>query len=47
VGEGETLLEKFLRDQDFSDERCYVVGGNEPRQRLIHEVTNPLRKDCL
>ncbi len=44
VGEGETLLEKFLRDQDFSDERCYVVGGNEPRKRLIHEAPTPLEK---
>lgn len=44
VGEGETLLEKLLRGQDFSDERCYVVGQNEPRQRLIHESPTPLEK---
>ncbi|MEA5535425.1 photosystem II high light acclimation radical SAM protein [Crocosphaera sp. XPORK-15E] len=44
VGEGETLLEKFLRDQDFSNERCYVVGENEPRNRLIHEAPTPLEK---
>nr|WP_107666951.1 photosystem II high light acclimation radical SAM protein [Cyanothece sp. BG0011] len=44
VGEGETLLQKFLSGQDFSDERCYVVGENEPRDRLIHESPTPLEK---
>jgi radical SAM superfamily enzyme YgiQ (UPF0313 family) len=44
VGEGETLLEKLLRDRDFSDERCYVVGETEPRQRLIHENPTPIEK---
>ncbi|MEN8446336.1 MAG: radical SAM protein, partial [Cyanobacteria bacterium J06555_13] len=34
VGEGETLLEKLLRNEDFSGERCYVVG-EAPRDRLI------------
>ncbi|NES80489.1 MAG: B12-binding domain-containing radical SAM protein [Moorea sp. SIO2B7] len=44
VGEGETLLEKLLRGQDFSDERCYVVGETEPRERMIHEWPNPIEK---
>lgn len=44
VGEGETLLEKYLRGDDFSDERCYVVGETEPRKRLIHEQPTPLEK---
>ncbi|MDJ0534539.1 MAG: radical SAM protein [Xenococcaceae cyanobacterium MO_207.B15] len=44
VGEGEQLLEKLLRGQDFSDERCYVVGETEPRQRMIHEQPSPLEK---
>lgn len=44
VGEGETLLQKLLSGQDFSDERCYVVGKNNPRDRLIHESPTPLEK---
>ncbi len=44
VGEGETLLQKLLSGQDFSDERCYVVGQKEPRDRLIHESPTPLEK---
>lgn len=44
VGEGETLLEKLLRNQDFRDERCYVVGETEPRDRLIHEWPTPIEK---
>ncbi len=44
VGEGEQLLEKILRGQDFSDERCYVVGENQPRERLIHEWPTPIEK---
>ncbi len=44
VGEGETLLEKLLRGQDFSDERCYVVGETNPRQRMIHETPTPIEK---
>ncbi len=44
VGEGETLLQKLLSGQDFSDERCYVVGEKEPRDRLIHESPTPLEK---
>jgi radical SAM superfamily enzyme YgiQ (UPF0313 family) len=44
VGEGETLLEKILRNQDFSDERCYVVGQTQPRPRMIHEQPASLEK---
>lgn len=44
VGEGEGLLEKLLRGQDFSSERCYVVGQGAPRDRLIHEQPTPLEK---
>ncbi len=44
VGEGETLLEKFLRGQDILSERCYIVGENEPRKRLIHEQPTALEK---
>jgi radical SAM superfamily enzyme YgiQ (UPF0313 family) len=44
VGEGETLLTKLLKGEDFQDERCYVVGENQPRQRLIHEQPTPLEK---
>lgn len=44
VGEGETLLEKLLRNQDISGERCYVVGEKEPRAGLIHEAPAPIEK---
>ncbi len=44
VGEGETLLEKLLRGQSLSDERCYVVGETTPRHRMIHEKPTPLEK---
>ncbi len=44
VGEGEVLLEKILREQDFRDERCYVVGETKPRNRLIHEWPTPIEK---
>jgi radical SAM superfamily enzyme YgiQ (UPF0313 family) len=44
VGEGELLLEKLLRGQSFADERCYVVGETEPRDRMIHESPTPLEK---
>lgn len=44
VGEGEALLEKILRGQDFLDERCYIVGENAPRDRLIHEQPAPIEK---
>lgn len=44
VGEGEALLEKLLRGQDFRDERCYVVGEARPRDRMIHEFPTPIEK---
>ncbi|MGJ3252968.1 MAG: photosystem II high light acclimation radical SAM protein [Elainellaceae cyanobacterium] len=44
VGEGETLLERLLRHEDFSDQRCYVVGETSPRDRMIHEPPTPLEK---
>ncbi|KJH72623.1 photosystem II high light acclimation radical SAM protein [Aliterella atlantica] len=44
VGEGETLLEKLLKGQEIRDERCYVVGEEKPRDRLIHEQPTPLEK---
>lgn len=44
VGEGESLLEKLLRGQDIADERCYVVGQTQPRNRLIHEKPAPIEK---
>jgi radical SAM superfamily enzyme YgiQ (UPF0313 family) len=46
VGEGETLLEKLLRGEDFSTERCYVVGETKPRDRMIHEQPTPLEKSA-
>jgi radical SAM superfamily enzyme YgiQ (UPF0313 family) len=44
VGEGELLLQKLLQGQDISTERCYVVGEEAPRDRLIHEQPSPLEK---
>lgn len=44
VGEGEALLEKLLRGEDLANERCYIVGETEPRDRLIHEKPAPLEK---
>lgn len=44
VGEGEVLLEKLLKGEDFRDQRCYVVGEDEPRKRLIHEAPPPIDK---
>ncbi|WP_267384004.1 photosystem II high light acclimation radical SAM protein [Cyanobacterium sp. uoEpiScrs1] len=44
VGEGETLLQKLLRGEDFLDERCYVVGENDIRKKLIHEPPTPIEK---
>ena len=44
VGEGEALLEKILRGQDFSDERCYVVGKTKPRSQMISESPAPIEK---
>jgi len=42
VGEEKTL-EKTPAGQEFQDERCYVVGENQPRDRMIHEPT-PIEK---
>jgi radical SAM superfamily enzyme YgiQ (UPF0313 family) len=44
VGEGETLVEKLLRHQDITTERCYIVGETQPRERLIHEAPIPIQK---
>ncbi|MBF2048198.1 MAG: photosystem II high light acclimation radical SAM protein [Leptolyngbya sp. IPPAS B-1204] len=44
VGEGEILLERLIQGQDFSDQRCYVVGATQPRSRMIHEQPTPLEK---
>lgn len=44
VGEGETLLDKLLQGQSFTDERCYIVGETQPRDRMIHESPTPLEK---
>ena len=46
VGEGEMLLERLLRGEDFSDQRCYVVGETTPRPRLIHEEPTPIEKSA-
>jgi radical SAM superfamily enzyme YgiQ (UPF0313 family) len=46
VGEGEALLEKLLRGDDFTDERCFVVGQTKPRDRMIHEFPAPLEKSA-
>ncbi len=46
VGEGETLLEKLLRGEDFSGERCFVVGQTQPRDRMIHEFPAPIEKSA-
>ena len=44
VGEGESLLEKMIRGQNFEDERCYIVGETKPRDRLVHEVPANIEK---
>jgi radical SAM superfamily enzyme YgiQ (UPF0313 family) len=44
VGEGETLLEKLVRGESLQNERCYVVGETQPRDRLIHEAPTPIEK---
>ena len=46
VGEGESLIEQLLRGEDFSDQRCYVVGETQPRQRMIHEAPTPIEKSA-
>ncbi|MDY6937595.1 MAG: radical SAM protein [Cyanobacteriota bacterium] len=44
IGEGEALLAKFLRGEDISSERCYVVGETQPREKTIHETPTPIEK---
>ncbi len=44
VGEGELLLEDWLRGRDIRRHRCYVVGREQPRPRLIHEPPVPFIK---
>ena len=44
VGEGETLLEKVIKQEDITGERCYIVGKTKPRDRLIHEAPTPIEK---
>jgi radical SAM superfamily enzyme YgiQ (UPF0313 family) len=46
VGEGEALLEKLLRGENFADERCFVVGETKPRDRMIHEFPAPIEKSA-
>ena len=46
VGEGESLIERLLRGEDFSDQRCYVVGETQPRPRMIHEAPTPIEKSA-
>lgn len=44
VGEGESLLTKLLDGDSIAEERCYVVGETQPRDRLIHEQPAPIEK---
>ncbi|MDJ0520287.1 MAG: radical SAM protein [Trichodesmium sp. MO_231.B1] len=44
VGEGEVLLERLIRGEDFRDQRCYVVGETSPRDRMIHEAPASIEK---
>ena len=46
VGEGEALMEKLLRGDNFADERCFVVGETKPRDRMIHEFPAPIEKSA-
>lgn len=46
VGEGEALLEKLVRGESIASERCYVVGEEQPRSRLIHEQPTPIEKSA-
>ena len=43
VGEGEVLLEKLLRGDSLTDERCYLAG-EQPRPGLIHEQPAAIEK---
>merc|ERR1712176_333697 len=44
VGEGEVLVERVLKNQSFADQRCYVVGEDEPREKMINEQPTPFFK---
>lgn len=44
VGEGEALLEKLIRKESIAQERCYIAGMEQPRQRLIHEQPAAIEK---
>lgn len=44
VGEGESLLAKLLSDRDIADERCYVVGEEQPRPDMVHEQPTEIEK---
>ncbi len=44
VGEGEALLEKLIRRESLAQERCYIAGETQPRERLIHEVPAAIEK---
>jgi len=44
VGEGEALLEALIRQQPLDQERCYIAGETQPRERLIHEEPAPIEK---
>jgi radical SAM superfamily enzyme YgiQ (UPF0313 family) len=44
VGEGETLLEKVLRQQPLDQERCYIAGVETPRRGLVHEPPAVIEK---
>jgi radical SAM superfamily enzyme YgiQ (UPF0313 family) len=46
VGEGEVLLQKLVGGQDFRDERCFVVGEEAPRDRMIHEWPTEIEKSA-
>ncbi|AFY95846.1 Fe-S oxidoreductase [Chamaesiphon minutus PCC 6605] len=43
IGEGEVLLEKIIRSEDLTNERCYVVG-TAPRKGLVHEPPTSIEK---
>lgn len=45
VGEGEALLEKLLRGESLSGERCFLAG-EAPRPGLIHEPPAGLEKSA-
>ncbi|MBE9033373.1 B12-binding domain-containing radical SAM protein [filamentous cyanobacterium LEGE 11480] len=44
VGEGEALLEKLMRKESLANERCYIAGETQPRERLIHEKPADIEK---